>query len=280
MKDERMKVAVYGGTFNPVHSGHIVLAQTLLSRGVADQVVFMPNSAPDWKVNANDVENPAEQLASFEDRCEMIQIAIKGMSPKIILSRIESELPQPSYTLQTLDALAHKWLHCDFAWVIGYDELMQLHKWDPDPIRLVRSYDFISYPRAGYPVDLMTLNKHWPGWLCRKLLDGVLFDIPNIGISSSEVRFLISMGSYAMVEASMLPNGIIDYIRAHGLYGANQKNERKENSVFNRRCANCGNHKDRATLGIDHVYCTAHETEHCKISTCSLWVPEQKDTET
>ena len=143
MRDERMKVAVYGGTFNPVHSGHIVLAQTLLSRGVADQVVFMPNSAPDWKTNANDVGNLAEQLASFEERCEMIQIAIKGMSPKIILSRIESELPQPSYTLQTLDALAHKWLHCDFAWVIGYDELMQLHKWDPDPIRLVRSYDFI-----------------------------------------------------------------------------------------------------------------------------------------
>jgi len=216
---ERVRVAVYGGTFNPVHSGHITLATTLLSRGVADQVVFMPNRAPEWKTTVNEVGGPADQLASFEDRAAMLDIALKGMGPNMILSTLESSLPQPSYTLQTLDALSHQWLNCEFAWVIGYDELAQLHKWDPDPIRLVRSYNFISYPRAGYPVDLLELNKHWPGWLCRKLLDGVLFDIPNIGISSSKVRALIAEGSYQPANMN-LPNGVLDYIQHNHLYGA------------------------------------------------------------
>lgn len=223
MQRDRAKVAVYGGTFNPIHSGHLVLVETLLHRGIVDRVVLMPNSAPDWKVKADEEVSPMEQLASYEERCDMINIAIKGYDYRVKLSTLESRLPKPSYTLQTLDALAHEWMDCEFAWVIGYDELNQLHKWEPDPIRLVRSYEFISYPRAGYPVDLLEMNSHWPGWLCRKLLDGVLFDIPNIGISSSNVRMLIATGCDKMVEASMLPGGVMDYIREHGLYGATKK---------------------------------------------------------
>ena len=69
------------------------------------------------------------------------------------------------------------------------------------------------------------MNHHWPGWLCRKLLDGVVFDIPNIGISSSDVRMLIATGCDKMVEASMLPSGVMDYIREHGLYGATKKEQ-------------------------------------------------------
>ena len=202
----RPRVAVYGGTFNPIHNGHLQLAQHILDNQIADEVLFVPTAFPAHKTN----------IASYKDRCEMVKLAIKDR-PGMGISLIEGTLASPSYTIQTLDALSSRMLDKEFSWVIGADELNQLHTWDPDPIRLVRSYSFITYLRKGVAVDLAELNAHWPGWICKRLLDGVVFDADLVEISSSELREklqTISITSIAGLNAD-----VKEYISSHNLYG-------------------------------------------------------------
>ena len=206
---DRPLVAVYGGTFNPIHNGHIALAKHLLISGKVQQVFFMPSYQPPHKSE--------KEIASYEDRCKMIELSVCDI-PNMEVCKLESELEGPSYTLRTLDELSHRWLDREFAWVIGADELNQLHTWDPDPIRLVRNYDFICYLRDGVSVDLTQLRKYWPGWLCRKLLNGIVFDAPMMDISSTRVREIIATDGVAICE-SYLPWRVMNYIFDNKLYG-------------------------------------------------------------
>ena len=104
----RPRVAVYGGTFNPIHNGHLQLAQHILDNGIADEVLFVPTAFPAHKTN----------IASYKNRCEMVKLAIKG-KPNMAISLIEGTLLSPSYTIRTLDALSSRMLDKEFSWVIG-----------------------------------------------------------------------------------------------------------------------------------------------------------------
>ena len=205
----RKHVAVYGGSFNPIHKGHLALAQHILDHQIADEVLFMPTPAPPHK--------SGKMLASFDDRCQMIMHAIKD-KPRMSFSTLEAGLSKPSFTLQTLDELSSHMLDAEFSWVIGADELNQLHTWKPDPIRLVRSYNFITYLRKGVTVDLSELNKYWPGWICKKLLDGVVFDADILEVSSSSIRDRIAHTKSTRIQE--LTSSVRQYIADHGLYGA------------------------------------------------------------
>ena len=212
----RKRTAVYGGSFNPVHSGHLTLAEHILNHQIADEVLFMPVADPPHKQN--------NALAPYEHRCEMLDLALMVSKLRddsgMTYSTLENELPKPSYTLQTLDALSSRMLDKEFAWVIGADELNQLHTWTPDPIRLVRSYDFIIYLRQGVSVDLAELNKHWPGWICKKLLDGIVYDAAIPHFSASTIREQLATGSD---RPGGLPYMVYKYIIEHNLYGKGGK---------------------------------------------------------
>ena len=207
---QRPKVAVYGGTFNPVHNGHLALAEHILEVGAADYVYFMPVFKPVHK-------KVTKEWASYAKRVEMLGLALSGRDPRLRVSLIEKEIGKPSYTLNTLDELSHRWLDKEFAWCIGADELECLHTWDPDPIRLVRNYDFIVYLRPGCLVSLTALREHWPGWLCRKLLDGILWDAPRIPVSSSMIRDRIRYEGIEHVS-DMVPDSVLTYIKENNLY--------------------------------------------------------------
>ena len=207
----RKRTAVYGGSFNPIHEGHIALAEHILKNDIADEVLFMPVADPPHK--------PSKDLAPYAHRCNMIYHAIwrsvlRGL--QVGYSTLEDELPKPSYTLQTLDALSSRMMDTEFAWVIGADELNQLHTWAPDPIRLVRSYDFIFYLRQGVSVDLAELNQHWPGWICKKLLDGVVYDANLPQVSASTIRSQLETWINC---PECLPASVYKYIINHQLYG-------------------------------------------------------------
>lgn len=217
--NRRQTVAVYGGAFNPPHNGHMQLAEYLLDSLEVDDVIFMPSFNPPHK--------NASTMASFEDRCAMVEAAIKDVNERrnkacdflldMEVSRLEREVGGISYTLLLLDELSHRWLDKEFKMVIGADELCQLHTWRPDCIRLVRNYDFLCYLRPGITVDLTELNRHWPGWLCQKLLSGIVFDAPMIDISSSELRQSIKEHGYVPADAQ-LPPSVSQYINEHKLY--------------------------------------------------------------
>ena len=223
MQIKRKRVAVYGGSFNPIHSGHIDLATHILYNDIADEVLFMPVADPPHK--------DSKELAPYEQRVAMILEAIKEFENSadgcvwrdlLRCSLLESELPKPSYTLQTLDALSHRMLDAEFAWVIGADELNQLHTWQPDAIRLVRGYDFIIYLRKGVQVDLAALNAHWPGWLCQKLLNSIVFDANIFSVSASNIRKTISGGWDLPKE--WLPKSVREYIYENHLYMNTEQN--------------------------------------------------------
>ena len=220
----RKTVAVYGGAFNPVHNGHMALATHIVMDGLADQVIFLPSFNPPHKDGST--------FESFDRRCEMLELAFKDtydapntcmMGDEFEVCTLERELDGITYTLRVLDELSHRWLDKDFKMVIGADELAQLHTWRPDPIRLVRSYDFLCFPREDVPLDLTEMNKHWPGWLCKKLLDGIIFDAPMLGVSSSAVRKTIQEQGWCPLSAKV-PESVRNYINGNSLYMEGYKN--------------------------------------------------------
>ena len=212
----RKTVAVYGGAFNPVHSGHMALAVHILKEGFADQVAFLPSFNPPHKAIGS--------MAPFEKRCEMLELAIYEEYEKyawhgdeLQICKLESEMEGITYTLKVLDELSHRWLDKDFKMVIGADELAQLHTWRPDPVRLVRSYDFLCFPREDVPLDLTEMNKDWPGWLCKKLLQGIIFDAPMLDVSSSAVRASTKLLGHCPMNAKV-PEPVRNYIDYNRLY--------------------------------------------------------------
>ncbi|MBQ7889598.1 MAG: nicotinate (nicotinamide) nucleotide adenylyltransferase [Erysipelotrichaceae bacterium] len=132
-----MKIAVLGGSFDPIHEGHLQMAKQVLQRKLADEVWFMPAG-----------RNPLKDrvVSDYEIRCKMVLSAIKPYR-KMRCSTLESELPVPSYTITTVKELKKRYPEHDFYWIIGEDQAVQLDKWkDIDELKsLIR---FIVFERA------------------------------------------------------------------------------------------------------------------------------------
>ena len=210
---EEAQTAVFGGTFDPVHFGHVGLAEHLLKSGLAGHVVFLPAKEPPHKY--------AFRAAPFADRAEMLRLAVAG-HPSMSVSTLEAERPGPSYTVVTLDILKRLRPGERFVWIIGTDSLNQLHQWY-EAERLVRENRFLSYPRPGAEADEALLRSVWPDELYRKLADGILHGVPEFDLSSTDLRErLESEGPEAC--RGMTPDCVLEYIKQHQLYteqGAN-----------------------------------------------------------
>ena len=142
MSEENL-TAVFGGTFDPVHTGHIGLADYLLKTGRVSRIVFLPAPHPPHK----DGLAPAP----FTDRAAMLRAAVAGHEGMSV-SEIEAERSGPSYTVDTLDVLKQRYPAEHFVWVVGSDSLNQLHQWY-EAERLVRENRFLAYPRPGAEAD-------------------------------------------------------------------------------------------------------------------------------
>lgn len=199
--------AVFGGTFDPVHSGHVGLADYLLKTGRAARVVFLPAPHPPHKTG--------DKSAPFADRAAMLGLAIAG-HPGMSVSGMEAERQGPSYTVETLDILKRLYPEEKFVWVIGSDSLNQLHLWY-DAERLVRENGFLVYPRPGAEADTDLLRSVWPKELSDKLCASVLIGAPEFETSSTEVRKRLSeQGADSCRD--MIPAPVLDYIKKHNLY--------------------------------------------------------------
>ena len=210
MSEEKL-TAVFGGTFDPVHFGHIGLAEYLLKTDRVDRIVFLPAPHPPHK--------PGIEPAPFADRVAMLHFAIGGR-PRMSVSELEAERPGPSYTVETLDILKQRYPDERFVWVIGSDSLNQLHLWYQAE-RLVREYRFLVYPRPDDEADLDLLRSVWPQELFDKLSAAILAGAPEFETSSTAVRERMArLGSDACRD--MLPPPVLDYIKEHNLYSHSQ----------------------------------------------------------
>lgn len=208
------RIAYYGGSFDPPHSGHLGVARAAVASGRTDRVLFAPAFVPPHKVNS--------ERASFRDRCNMVKLLIGG-EPGFALCDIEGRLKlTPSYTIDVLAAAEHE-LKQPVQLLIGGDSLRDLHLWHRAE-ELVRRHEILTYPRRGEMPEAGELDRHWPPELARKLRSGIL-DGSFFEISSTNVRNSMAKLTGTVHINSGVPESIEEYIRQHNLYRRSQEME-------------------------------------------------------
>lgn len=162
-----MNICIYGGSFNPVHRGHIALAQTALKQGGFDQLWMMLSPANPLKKNS--------ELMSDSVRYKLLQIAVKGRKG-LVACDFELSMPRPSYTIHTLKALQQHFPQHHFTLLIGADNWLKFTEWYAHD-EILNNYPIIIYPRKGCTIDENKL----PSTV--KMLKTRLYNV-----SSSEIR--------------------------------------------------------------------------------------------
>ena len=186
-------IGLLGGSFNPVHIGHLMLASYLVQWNYVDEVWLLLSPA-------NPLKDASKMLPDVK-RLDMLKIAIKG-SEKIDICDIELSMPRPSYTINTLDVLSERYPDKRFKLIIGSDNWRIFDKWR-DNQRILEDYGVIVYLRPGYPVE-------------RRIIDGLdVVDAPMVDVSSTFIRNAISRGKNMTY---FLPTGVYKYIVDNKLY--------------------------------------------------------------
>src|SRR5262245_58490861 len=134
-----MRIGIFGGTFDPVHMGHLILAEQCRDQAQLDQVWFLPAAHPPHKSD--------KPITRFEQRCEMIELAIAG-HPAFKVERVEKELPPPSYTAETLAELHRRHPATEFFLLMGSDGLPDLPGWY-EPRKVIAQAGLVVVPRPG-----------------------------------------------------------------------------------------------------------------------------------
>lgn len=138
-----MKIGLYFGSFNPIHTGHCIIAHHMANHTDLQQVWLVVSPQNPFK--------PAAALLNEYHRLHLVKTAIEGI-PVLKASDIEFHLPRPSYTIDTLTYLEEKFPQHQFAVVMGSDGLQNLHKWK-NAEKLLEHYEFYVYPRPGFDPD-------------------------------------------------------------------------------------------------------------------------------
>ena len=198
-----MDIGIMGGTFDPIHTGHLVAAEEARVQLRLSEVVFVPAGQPWLK--------PNRQITPAVHRVEMLRLAI-GPNPYFRLSTLELDRAGPSYTVETIPALAEE-LGTDthFFFIVGLDKLAELSHWR-EPRRLLEMCELVAVTRPGYGrLDVDAVDAALPGASGRIRV----LDIPLIGVSSSLIRERVGEG---LSVRYLVPPGVDDYIRDNGLY--------------------------------------------------------------
>lgn len=140
-------IGIFGGSFNPIHKGHVALARQLLRRAQLDEVWFL--------VSPQNPLKPQSSLLDDNMRLEMARLALKD-EPCLVASDYEFQLPRPSYTWNTLQHLSKDYPQHRFTLIIGADNWQLFSRWR-NSRDILANYSVVIYPRDGYPVDETTL---------------------------------------------------------------------------------------------------------------------------
>ena len=196
-----MNIGILGGTFDPIHIGHLVVAEEARTKLGLSEVLFVPAGQP-WLKQARDITLAAH-------RVEMVRRAIAD-NPYFKLSTLEVDHPGPSYTVDTLTLLQDQLSsESSLFFILGRDTLAELPLWK-EPQRVIQLCRLVVPPRLGSK-DLKNLETAIPG-----LLDKVIqLDMPVIGISSSEIRHRIAQG---LPIRYLVPSVVEKYIAEHRIY--------------------------------------------------------------
>jgi len=197
------QVGLFGGTFNPVHRGHVAIAEDALRLFGLDEVWLLPAAVPPLK--------PTAGLASNADRLAMLELALaEHGNPRLRACDIEYTLPPPSYTIRTVLALQERFPETAFSFIIGADSLQTLHLWHRVP-ELLELLPFLVLARPGYEPregDIQ-LPPPYPARLLANLRTATLSTAASSAIREELARTRTS---------AQLAAPVLDYVRLHGLY--------------------------------------------------------------
>ncbi len=203
MNNGHKKVGIMGGTFNPIHNGHLRLAECALDSFSLDEVLFIP-SGISWLKAGQDI--PKSNI-----RCEMTALAIEGNS-RFKMSRIEAQRQGNSYSYETILALKNQNPLQDYYFIMGADSLVNLEKWKCPDI-LLRECVILAAVRED--VDRKLLEKQIDHLKDQFVCDIRLLSMPRFDISSTMIRRLVSEGRDIR---DYVPRKVVQYIDEKHLY--------------------------------------------------------------
>ncbi|AZI54133.1 nicotinate (nicotinamide) nucleotide adenylyltransferase [Epilithonimonas vandammei] len=195
------KIGLFFGSFNPIHIGHLILANYILEHSDMQELWFVVSPQNPFKEK--------KSLLNDHNRLDMVQLAIKNYQ-KMRASNVEFSLPTPSYTIDTLTYLQEKHPDYSFSLIMGEDNLGSLHKWKNYDL-LLQNYQVIVYPRifgediSSSPNVTQLKNHH----NIHKI------DAPIIELSATEIRDMIKSGKNVR---PMLPPEVFEYLDGSSFY--------------------------------------------------------------
>lgn len=189
-----MKVGLFFGSFNPIHQGHLILAEAALSKTDIQELWFVISPQNPFKKKKN--------LLSEYDRLKMAELALEDHD-KLRASNIEFFLPKPSYTIDTLTHLADKYRKHEFSLIMGQDNLQYLHKWK-NYEAILKYYSIYVYPRIEAKPGPLDDHEHVH-----------LFEAPLLNISATYIRQQLQAGGSIRY---LVPDSVREYIERGNLY--------------------------------------------------------------
>ncbi len=197
------KIGIMGGTFNPIHFGHLFLAENAFEQIGLDQILFMPSKNPPHKAKPYQV--------SDQQRVEMISLAIKD-NPHFALSTFELERDGYTYTADTLTLLKEEHSDEEYYFIVGADSLFMMQQWY-QPEVVFGLCTVVAASRDN--VELEKLQQQAEALKQQFQAKILLLDMPTIQIASEEIRNRLKEQRSVRYY---LPEGVIDYINKHNLY--------------------------------------------------------------
>ncbi len=188
-----MKIGLYFGSFNPIHIGHLIIANHVADNTDLQKVWFIVSP-----------QNPLKQSSSLlneYDRLHLINISIEGEN-KLRTSNVEFALPKPSYTVDTLAYLKERYPEHEFSVIMGSDSFSNITKWKNYEV-ILQNYGLYIYKRPGFEIDT-TLKK-----------DLIILDAPLLEISSTRIRELLKHGKSIKY---LVPDIVKEEIERNGYY--------------------------------------------------------------
>ncbi|MFO8081984.1 MAG: nicotinate-nucleotide adenylyltransferase [Armatimonadota bacterium] len=195
------RLAVMGGTFDPIHYAHLLIADDVRRRFKLPQILFMPSGSPPHKKDY--------EVTSAEDRYIMAVLATSG-NPDFAVSRLELDRSGPSYTIDTIRQLKAKiGPQAQVSWVTGADAVLEMLTWH-QPDAILDEAEILAVPRPGF--DLDRLDETLGAERASKI---TVIDAPLAEISSTMIRERVRAGESIRY---LTPRHVIDYIEKRGLY--------------------------------------------------------------
>ncbi len=191
------RVGIMGGTFDPIHHGHLVAASEVAAAYDLDEVVFVPTGRP-WQKSDREV-SPAEHRY-------LMSVIATASNPRFWVSRVDIDRAGPTYAVDTVADITEQRPEAELFFVTGADALAQILSWkDADRLLARPDLHFVGVTRPGYELTA----QHLP------TAPVTLLEVPALAISSSDVRGRVAAGRPVWY---LVPDGVVQYIGKHGLY--------------------------------------------------------------